>query len=1153
MDKKPFFRRVDWLALLFTFVIALIGYALTLQPTVGLEDSGELVVASDYLGVPHPPGYPIWTLLTWVFQWVLHPVTYHGHPNPAWAVNFFSAFAGASACGVLAMLVSRSGMDLLRSMKTESQMLGEKTESLFCCVAGISAGLLLAFGQGMWSQSVITEVYSFNIFFQSLVLLFLYRWIVDTKQPVWMILCAFTFGLGTTNHQTLMFMGLAIGIAILFRDYKLFRDFVIAGIPLLIMVAAVKILGKESDWSWLSGWDHPGFYLWTGYALLVPVIAIFALPNGKTVGFTILAAEVGLAFYLYMPFAGEQNPPINWGYPRTWQGFMHAITRGQYERVVLSDIFGDPSRFVLQCKAFFYDLSSQFYLPLVLVGFLPFTAWKMRISKMQVNGFLIAIGLLIPAAGLEVVQKLVEIYYPAVNASVFSAVSQPLTFVLFLMFGLGFGLAVVNVIDNAVKRVREVFSQGSVWDWMEGALLSGMMAVAAGAMMLMSFKLVGALVVTAAQNPLWVNATLFLWIVLPFVFLGGAAVLKYKAPQLTFDVDESGQHWFITTIVAFISVGLVFIILQNPKLDIQTLFIGRVQYIQSHAIYALWLGYGLLFAVAYIESFFKNNSLIRYIMVVSLLALPVVLVGKNYLDPTQERIVGGSEQDGHDFGWQFGNWQLRGVEGIKEDLWYYCGQDREKFDAEWANYPNPDYPQPMETNAVFFGGTDPGRFVPTYMIYCPQVRPDIYLITQNALADNTYMAVMRDLYGDQIWIPSQFDSNNAFKEYIQGVKSGRVQAGADVSTEGGRVQVQGVGGVMQINGILCKQIFDHNQLVTESKTDELTRQSGAAVVPMEPVSAGGKLRTRSFYVEESYVIPWMYPYLTPHGLIMKINNQPTLISKEMIKNDHDFWDWYVDRLVHDRKFQRDVVAKKTFSKLRTALAGLYAARGHRAEAEYAFKQAVQLYPLSPEAVFRLANLYMQERRFDEATQVLEAFIAVDVHNDKARQFAAQIEQVKKLVIRKAELEGEIKGAAHAELNDAVELLQICRSLNDEVSLRQVHGNLLRANLPAQACRQLVQVVASMKRPDLLEPLMIKYLQLEPGDVKCWIDLAAVRVASGRQVQALDALQQAVSKGGEPIRKIIRKDGRFVPLQRDSRFQKLIPPAALDRTPFAMPF
>ena len=67
---------------------------------------------------------------------------------------------------------------------------------------------------------------------------------------------------------------------------------------------------------------------------------------------------------------------------------------------------------------------------------------------------------------------------------------------------------------------------------------------------------------------------------------------------------------------------------------------------------------------------------------------------------------------------------------------------------------------------------------PRYMIYSAKVRQDVYLITQNALADNTYMNVMRDLYGDQIWIPSPLDSNRAFQMYVQGVQNGTITAGA---------------------------------------------------------------------------------------------------------------------------------------------------------------------------------------------------------------------------------------------------------------------------------------------------------------------------------------------------------------------------------------
>ena len=104
--------------------------------------------------------------------------------------------------------------------------------------------------------------------------------------------------------------------------------------------------------------------------------------------------------------------------------------------------------------------------------------------------------------------------------------------------------------------------------------------------------------------------------------------------------------------------------------------------------------------------------------------------------------LGSAEQNGHTFGWQFGNYQLRGANAIREEL----SKDEEPL-------PNPQWPAEMEPHAIFFGGTDPGRFVPTYMIYSALFRPDVYLITQNALADDTYMSVERDLYGDEIWIP----------------------------------------------------------------------------------------------------------------------------------------------------------------------------------------------------------------------------------------------------------------------------------------------------------------------------------------------------------------------------------------------------------------
>ena len=76
------------------------------------------------------------------------------------------------------------------------------------------------------------------------------------------------------------------------------------------------------------------------------------------------------------------------------------------------------------------------------------------------------------------------------------------------------------------------------------------------------------------------------------------------------DIGVSQQRWLITSVVGFFSVSVVFLIFQNPQLDIQNLFIGRVQFIQSHAFYALWLGYGILLSVAWIERLLGRWALV---------------------------------------------------------------------------------------------------------------------------------------------------------------------------------------------------------------------------------------------------------------------------------------------------------------------------------------------------------------------------------------------------------------------------------------------------------------------------------------------------------------------------------------------------------------
>lgn len=942
----PFFRTHDWLSAAITFVIALGTYTYSLAPTLTLEDSGELIVAADYLGVPHPPGYPLWTMLAWIFQWIFHFMRYMGQPNPAWGVNFMSGFFGAAVVGTVAMLISRSGMSLLRTFRRQAdEGQTSRMDAVISWASGVGGGLLLAFCPFLWSQCTIAEVYSLNAFLHMLILTLLYVWMHRPKSDALLYWLAFVFGLTFTNCQPVVLMIPALMLVFFVTDRRLFRDCLCVGLVFL----AGLVFYQTMDPEWASGTPVPNkeLRLAGGVLLLLAPAGIWLFTREiftewRRVLLMTLYALLGLSFFIYMPISSDTNPPMNWGYPRTMEGFKHAVTRGQYQALSPATT---PGAIVDQIGEFLSELEDQFPFPLPLLALVP------------------------------------------------------------------------------------IFFFRQIW--------------------------------------------------------------------------RKNWAWLLGLIIAFAITGPGMMLLLNPPHDLQSLFIAQVQFVQSTAIYSVWVGYGFLLGLAFLDRVLRHKVVV-YLGLAATLLCPLSLVWQNEYDQAMVEKNGTANLRGHDFGWQFGNYQLRGINAIMEEL--KPGEPPP---------PNPEYPPEMTPNAVFFGGTDPGRFVPTYMIYSAKVRPDVYLITQNALADNTYMNVMRDLYGDRIWMPSAQDSNQAFQKYIEDIRSGRLPQSAAVNIDkNGRVSVQGVQGVMEINGIICKMIFEANKA------------------------------RHDFYVEESYVIGWMYPYLSPHGLIMKINKEPLpKLTDEMIKNDLDFWNWYFNRLMNNPHFLSDVVARKSFSKLRCAIAGLYAYRRLFNEAEAAFRQAVELFPTSPEANFRLADLYLQTGRFQDAIQVMEKNYKLDPKNDKIQGFLNQIKEMEKMNARIMELQ-TLLSKGGGSLDMVFELAILFQRLGREQPLQDLARQVLdNTNLPPQACLKIAEIAAAAPpRLPLMADAFQRYLKREPSDPRIWLELACVQVAMSQPEPALQALRQAVSLGGEPIKDAARKDPRFEPLRGSEAFQRLVAPA-----------
>lgn len=173
----PLVRR-DYIAAALTAIAALTVYILNLPPTVTGEDSGELIAAAYTLGIPHPPGYPLWCMLGHMFCWL-------PFGSVAWRVALMSAVWGAATVGIICLLVIRI---------TRSRL------------AGAAAGLTLAFSAEFWAQSVIAEVYSLNALLIVLCLFILITWEQSRRNSLLYTFAA-VYGLGLCNHHTMHYLG----------------------------------------------------------------------------------------------------------------------------------------------------------------------------------------------------------------------------------------------------------------------------------------------------------------------------------------------------------------------------------------------------------------------------------------------------------------------------------------------------------------------------------------------------------------------------------------------------------------------------------------------------------------------------------------------------------------------------------------------------------------------------------------------------------------------------------------------------------------------------------------------------------------------------------------------------------------------------------
>ncbi len=676
----PLFRPIDWLTFSITWLVVMAGYYWTLATNLGLEDSGELAVGSFYAGIPHPPGYPVWTIYT--YFWSHLPFG-----NVAGRVALGEAFAGAVACGLLGLIVSRGSSMLMEGIEELKVMTG-KWEAAICVVSGFVAGGLLGFNGFMWSQSVIVEVYSFGVLSLVLVMLFLLRWMYAPEQKRYLYWAFFMFGICFTNHQSLLVAAMGIEVAIIVARPALGRDFLFINSLVYLIGWVAKVSGRLPNFDSLPGQTNMMFVIFNlvGLASIVGCGWLFVrtqkmLTEWKPVLIAGLFFIIGVSFYLYMPVAGMSNPPMQWGYPRTEEGFWHALTRGQYEKASPTNFLNDPGRLVTQLGMLAEGVADEFSWVFMFIALVPFLF--LRRMKNRERAWLIGVTAIYLCLGVllmilinpppdRAARELVRVFFTASHVCVALLV--------------GYGLTLITA------YMATHYDQFRRWGLIGGAVAFALALVALAAK---TEEMFGGI-----ANQGYFN-----------VFFGGIA--QAFAPK------QYGLPIF---------AGLLL-------MGVTTVFIVSMLVYRSRAPLTITL------------------------------ALFVTMPGYSFMKNWFE-----NEQRGHLFGYWFGHDMFTPPFTAPDGKFSYDPKLRAELmkDPEKAKLIYPE----MTRNAILYGGTDPGRFCPTYTIFCESFIPpeckkdtdplydrrDVYIITQNALADGTYLMYIRAHYNksDQIKYDSPF-------------------------------------------------------------------------------------------------------------------------------------------------------------------------------------------------------------------------------------------------------------------------------------------------------------------------------------------------------------------------------------------------------------
>jgi len=307
IEKKQY-DRVNLALGLFVLLFSFIIYLITVQRTLSFWDCGEFIACSYILGVPHPPGNPLFCLIGRIFS--ILPIA----ADIGFRVNLLSVVSSAFAAMFGYFVVVKLIKEWYGGRLDTMQRLGAYT-------GGLIGSLLMAFSLTNWNSAVEAEVYGLSMFLITFLIWLILVWSDKRMEPganKYLILIAYLSSLSIGIHLATYLIVPLIFILIFLVDKELLKNWAFWLTCVVLMSPLLSIV----------------LFMYLAIGWLIITGAIYFLSNNRQKYalpfFMILASFAAFSVHTYIPIRAAQRPAINENAPSNWPAFKGFLDRKQY-------------------------------------------------------------------------------------------------------------------------------------------------------------------------------------------------------------------------------------------------------------------------------------------------------------------------------------------------------------------------------------------------------------------------------------------------------------------------------------------------------------------------------------------------------------------------------------------------------------------------------------------------------------------------------------------------------------------------------------------------------------------------------------------------------------------------------------------------------